>query len=151
MTQAFTKSMCSDKGNTEQKIIQQHPLGRQKRSSSAALRWGSNTQNLYVESWPLKQLIASGMSCCTHLLRYFNYANTPCCHTDINSVWGLCFFEVCAVGIVWGFLHYDSPVGRIPCNKQHSASAEGFCRWVPSPLKLFLKGFWLYFWLLLRN
>lgn len=37
MTQAFTKSTGSDIGNTVQKIIQQHPLGRQKRSSTVLL------------------------------------------------------------------------------------------------------------------
>lgn len=54
---------------------------------STALPWRSNMQNLYVETWPLKQLIGSGMCCCTHLLRCFNYAKTPCCHTSIiNNV-----------------------------------------------------------------
>lgn len=58
-------------------------------------------------------------------------------------LWGLC----------GGIFHYDSPLGRTPHNKQHSTSAEGvFAGGFPPPLlKLFLKSFWLYFWLLLKN
>lgn len=112
-------------------------------------------QNLYVETWPLKQLIDSGMSCCTHLLRYFNYAKTPCCHTDIiNNVQWSRLFEVSAMGIfffifffcimipLWGEFHVINNTAL-----QHRVLLLlGF-----PLLKLFLKSFWLYSWLLLQN
>lgn len=56
-------------------------------------------------------------------------------------------FLLCAVGVyfimipLWGEYHIIN----------NSTPAEGFFAGGSPPLKLFLKGFWLYFWLLLKN